>query len=264
MFIALMMFHCFLPLWVPVLHSKTNSFPKSVCFSYHFASSSFVATPPVWHLLLSNMSIEPMRHIATLYMHSPQYPWTQWIDLYPVLCMTFYCTLHSITFRNTKKNRTGDHQRAQICQILHIFCMSAVCLLSLSIYWNLQENVQEKMLCLLIFANLLQSPGKCKRENQKKQKNIKSIQKKQKKKKEKNYVYPRPCAPHWSVFFVFCCCCFFFFPCVTYLLYLWFSHFAWMYHCLGSQSASVNILLFCPYLPCPFPLWRSRGTIWDC
>ena len=170
MFIALMMFHCFLPLWVPVLHSKTKSFPKSVCFSYHFASSSFVATPPVWHLLLSNMSIEPMRHIATLYMHSPQYPWTQWIDLYPVLCMTFYCTLHSITFRNTKKNRTGDHQRAQICQILHIFCMSAVCLLSLSIYWNLQENVRGKMLCLLIFANLLQSPGKCKRENQKKQK----------------------------------------------------------------------------------------------
>ena len=54
------------------------------------------------------------------------------------------------------------------------------------------------------------------------------------------------------------------FPCVTYLLYLWFSHFAWMYHCLGSQSASVNILLFCPYSPCPFPSWRSRGTIWDC
>ena len=37
---------------------------------------------------------------------------------------------------------------------------------------------------------------------------------------------------------------FFFFWCLFFL----FSHFAWMYHWLGSQSASVNILLFCPYL----------------
>ena len=39
----------------------------------------------------------------------------------------------------------------------------------------------------------------------------------------------------------------------VFFVFLGFPHFAWMYHCLGSQSASVNILLVCPYSPCPFP-----------
>ena len=83
------------------------SFPKSVCFSYHFASLCFVATPPVWHLPISKSIC--MWHNATLYMHSPQYLGTSICVLFCAWHLTVRCiALHS----GTKKHSSASNKQS--------------------------------------------------------------------------------------------------------------------------------------------------------
>ena len=49
-----------------VLPSKTNSFPRSVCFSYHFASLRLVVTPPKT-LASSSLVFSPSQYVKSTY-----------------------------------------------------------------------------------------------------------------------------------------------------------------------------------------------------
>ena len=112
----------FLPLRLSVLYSKTSSFPKSVCFSYHYASLCFVATPPVWQVNMYVTQCDPVHALATV---------PRDLDLCPILCMTCYCTLHSITFRNKKniaQHQTSNRYRREWRWLFHCcFCHLPCC-----------------------------------------------------------------------------------------------------------------------------------------
>ena len=134
-------------------------------------------------------------------------------------------------------NRTGDHQSALFAFLFAHFLFWHMRWLTrkqandktqlfASLPWSMQNCKQMTRL-----NSLHPSLGACKIAN----KNQKT---KKKRTKKKNNPMSEALWPSRSSWFS----CFFL-----------FSHFAWMYHWLGSQSASVNILLFRPYSPCPFP-----------